>query len=154
MINYFLIIIYILSIFSIFILPLYTDIKRDRVIALSFIPILLIALIAFISMLGSYLWGDMPVGKVFLLSFFIFLQFVIFGYLMMFPILILVAFIVEYLRIYYHYKPIKLALLSGVIASFIVGITFSTWKFVWAALISGFLSVLIQYYLTEYKKVK
>jgi hypothetical protein len=96
----------------------------------------------------------MPFGQVLLLSIFIFFEFVIFGYLMMFPILILVAFIIEYLRISYHYKPIMLALLSGSIASFIVGITFSTWKFILAALLSGFLSVLIQDYLTEYKKIK
>ncbi len=71
---------------------------------------------------------------------------------MMLPILILVAFIVEYLRIYYHYKPIKLAFIGGITGTIIVNITFMVWKFDWVAFVSGFVAVLVQYYFTEYKK--
>ena len=70
----------------------------------------------------------------------------------MLPTLILVAFIVEYLRINYHYTAIKLALIGGSIGAIIVAITFMTWKFIWVAFVSGFISVLVQYYFTEYKK--
>ena len=71
---------------------------------------------------------------------------------MMLPILILTSFIVEYLRVEYHYKPMKLSLIGGGIGGIVVATTFMTWKFIWVAVLSGFVAVWIQYYLTEYKK--
>ena len=152
--NYFLISIYLLSIFSIFLVPLYINLRRDRVIALSLLPPLLIASAVSITMLLSYFWGDESLSETLTFSIFIFFEFLFFGYLMMLPILVLLAFIIEYLRINYHYTPIKLALIGGSIGAIIVAITFMTWKFIWVAFVSGFISVLVQYYLTEYKKEK
>jgi len=152
--NYFLISIYILSIFSIFIVPLYINIRRDRVVALSLLPIILVATTVSLVMLISSFFDDTSLVNAITFSIFIFFEFIIFGYLMMLPTLILVAFIIEYLRINYHYTPIKLALVGGSIGAIIVGITYMTWKFVWVAFISGVISVLVQYYLTEYKKEK
>ena len=150
--NYFLISIYILSILSIFIIPLYINIKRDRVIALSLLPIILVATTVSLVMLISSFFDDTSLINAITFSIFVFFEFIIFGYLMMLPTLILVAFIVEYLRINYHYTPIKLALIGGSIGAIIVAITFMTWKFIWVAFVSGFISVLVQYYFTEYKK--
>jgi len=103
-------------------------------------------------MLISDIFTDGSFARACSLSIFIFFEFLLFGYLMMFPILILVAFIVEYLRVYYNYKPMQLAFIGGVIAATIVGISFSTWKFIWVAFVSGFIAVLVQYYFTEYQK--
>jgi len=150
--NYFLISIYILSILSIFIIPLYINIKRDRVIALSLLPIILVATTVSLVMLISSFFDDTSLINAITFSIFVFFEFIIFGYLMMLPTLILVAFIVEYLRINYHYTAIKLALIGGSIGAIIVAITFMTWKFIWVAFVSGFISVLVQYYFTEYKK--
>ena len=150
--NYFFISIYILSIFSIFIVPLYLNLRRDRVVVLSLLPPLLIAISSSIGMLISYFFSDSTIAGTLILSIFIFFEFLLFGYLMMFPILILVAFIVEYLKTYYHYRPMKLAIIGGSMGAIIVAITFMSWKFVWVAFISGFISIWIQYYFTEYKK--
>jgi len=150
--NYFVISIYILSILSIFIVPPYLNLRRNRVLILSFLPTLLIAIASFIGMLISYFFRDSSITETVTLSIFVFFEFLLFGYLMMFPILILVAFIVEYLKTYYQYKPIKLAIIGGSMGAIIVAITFMTWKFVWVAFISGVISIWMQYYFTEYKK--
>ena len=152
MTNYFILAIYLISIFSIFIVPLYINIQRERVIILSFLPTLLIASTVSIIMFVSYLYDNGSFARACNLIIFVFFEFLIFGYLMMLPILILVAFIVEYLRIYYHYKPIKLAFIGGIIGTIIVNITFMVWKLDWVAFVSGFVAVLVQYYFTDYKK--
>jgi len=150
--NYFLLIIYLLSIFSIFIVPLYVNLQRGRVVVLSFLPILLVSILVSITTLISSIFDNTAFLEAIGFFIFIFFEFLIFGYLMMFPILILVAFIVEYLRINYHYSHIRLAIIGGTLAAIIVAITFMTWKFVWVAFVSGLIAVLVQYYFTEYKK--
>lgn len=154
MTNYFLLAIYFISLLSIFIVPLYVNIRRDRVVALSFLPTLLIAFVVSISMLTSDVYSNASLARVYISTIVVFFELLFFGYLMMLPILILVAFIIEYLRINYHYSPIKLALIGGSIGAITVATTFMSWKFVWTAFISGFVAVLIQYYFTEYKKSK
>ena len=69
----------------------------------------------------------------------------------MLPILILIAFIIEYLRVNYQYSLIKLALLGAISGAIIVSVTFMKWEFILIAFISGAISVLVQYYFTEYK---
>lgn len=151
--NHFLLIgIYFLSVCSIFILPQYLNLKRDRVLILSFLPPLIIALTGSIGTLISYFFKDSPITETLTLSIFIFFEFFLFGYLMMFPILILVAFIIEYLKTYYHYKTMQLAMIGGSVGAIIVSIAFMSWKFVWLVFVSGFISIWIQYYFTEYKK--
>ena len=149
--NYFLIAIYLLSIFSIFIVPLYINIKRDRVVALSLLPIVLVATTVSLVMLISSFFDGTPLINAITFSIFVFFEFIIFGYLMMLPILILIAFIIEYLRVNYQYSPIKLSLLGAISGAIIVSITFMKWEFILIAFISGAISVLVQYYFTEYK---
>jgi len=120
--NYFFISIYILSILSIFVVPLYLKINRGRVIVLSLLPTFLIASATSSAILISYFFDDKSFGQIFTMSIFIFFEFFIFGYLMMLPTLILVAFIVEYLKTYYHYSPIKLAFIGGMTGAIILSI--------------------------------
>ena len=58
MTNYALIAIYMVSILSVFIVPLYINLQRGRILLLSFLPILLIASSASVIMLISYFWDS------------------------------------------------------------------------------------------------
>ncbi len=152
MTNYFLISIYLLSILTIFVAPLYLKVQTNRLFVLSILPLFLVASATFLTMLISYFFDDKSFTSVLMLSIFIFFMFLIFGYILMLPILILVAFIVEYLKIYYHYPPIILSFTGGILGATVVGIIYMKWEFIWIALVSGFSAVLIQYYFAEHKK--
>jgi hypothetical protein len=143
--NYFIILIYLFSVLSIFIVPGYLNLKRGRIFVLSLLPILFVASTASVIMLFSSFGGDEAFSQALTFSIFLFFEFLLFGYMMMLPILLLVAFIVEYLHTSYYISAIKLALTGGVLGAVITGITFMHWKFVWIALVSGFLSVWVRY---------
>ena len=140
------------SILSVFIVPLYINLQRGRILLLSFLPILIIASSASVIMIISYFWDSKSFSESIGFAIYIFFAFLIGGYIMMLPILIFSAFIVEYLRVYQDYSYMKRAIVGGLFGATMVTLTYSTWKFIWVALVSGFLAVLLQYYLIDYKK--
>ncbi len=103
-------------------------------------------------MMISYFWDSKSFSESIGLAIYIFFAFLIGGYIMMLPILIFSAFIVEYLRVYQNYSYMKRAIVGGLFGAAMVTLTYSTWKFIWVAFVSGFLAVLLQYYLMDYKK--
>jgi len=143
--------IYILALLAVFLLPVFIHVNRSRLIGLSLLPPFLVSLYLLLAILVETV-HDYPasIAKSLLLSPLLFLEFFLPGYLLMFPILITVSLIIEYLRNYYRYSTPKLAIIGALVGAIMVGISFQTWTFVWMALISGFLSVWLQEYLSIY----
>jgi len=153
--QYGIIAIYITTILAIFITPLYLNISRARVILLSWIPSFLVASIFTVaSYISILLDSKSTLTDLTLLPFILFFEFLIFSYLLMFPIVVTVSFVIEYLRNYYHLKMWHLSIIGALLGAIIVAATFQSWNFVWTALICGFLAVWVQYYFTEYRKGK
>ena len=144
MANYTIAAMYILALFAIFIVPLYLNVNRSDIIKLSFLPPFLVAVFASVIMLVTGLFDQhVQMSDILTLTIFVFFEFLLGGYILMFPILITVSFIVEYLRCYKYYDALRLASIGAVTGAVMVGVSFQTWKFVWLALVSGFFSVWI-----------
>ncbi len=144
MANYTIATMYILALFAVFIVPLYLNVNRSNIIKLSFLPPFLVAVFASVIMLVTGLFDQhVQMGDILTWTIFIFFEFLLGGYILMFPILVTVSFVVEYLRCYKHYDALRLASIGAVTGAVIVGVSFQTWKFVWLALVSGFFSVWI-----------
>jgi hypothetical protein len=150
MANYTIAAMYILALFAVFIVPLYLNINRSNIIKLSFLPPFLVAVFASVIMIITGLFDQhIQMGDILTVTIFVFFEVLLGGYILMFPILITVSFIVEYLRCYKHYDALTLSGIGAVTGAVMVGIGFQTWKFVWLALVSGFFSVWIH---VKYRK--
>ena len=144
MANYTITAMYILALFAVFIVPLYLNVNRSNIIKLSFLPPFLVAVFASVIMLVTGLFDQhVQMGDILTWTIFIFFEFLLGGYILMFPILITVSFVIEYLRCYKHYDALRLASIGAITGAVMVGVSFQTWKFVWLALVSGFFSVWI-----------
>lgn len=151
--QYLIIAIYLAAIFAIFIIPLYLNISRARVVLLSWIPSFLLASIFTAASYISILLDDkITFTDLTLIPLILFFDFLIFSYFLMFPIVITVSFVIEYLRNYYHLTTWHLSIIAALLGALMVAVTFQSWKFIAIALVSGFLAVWIQYYFTEYRK--
>ena len=133
---------YFVSIIIFIVIPMKYELSRDRIIALSVIPSLLIG--ACSSVYVFITDGFFSIVASFFLMF-------VSSYCMMLPHLLIVALCVEYIKKYYEPSIVPLAILGGVLGAILAIVPFVSLEFSFIALVLGVASVWIQYYFTERK---
>jgi len=144
--------VYLISLTLLILVPLKSKISASRVLSLVFWVSFTNGIFGMFIGTNKIFSSDTFEFSMLLIPPFIFFEFLIGAFTLMFPLLIFSAFIVEYLREYKHLELFKLAFYGGLAGSIFVTITFSSTKFTLMAFIYGFISVFIQYYFTEYKR--